>query len=199
MASSNLLASTSHLPKNFCSTQLSVTTGVAVYTAPSPGWGIVRSGTICNVGAAAVATLSSALSTGSPITALPVTATTFALPSGQVVLVGSAGNTQAFVLSSAAAAGATSLAVTSQTPNFAYPIGSSVGGVAVPVTVAVVPSGGSFDGTHRVLSAFALAAGDTLDLRGYLTGAHLGAGDAVYVQAATANVIDVVITGTEGT
>lgn len=73
----------------------------------------------------------------------------------------------------------------------------NVSGGSVTVTVAIVPNGGTYDGTHRILSALPLAAGDTFSLRDYVAGACLGPGDAVYVQAGTANAIDVTLTGTE--
>lgn len=70
--------------------------------------------------------LSSALSTGAPITSLPVSALPFGLSNGQTVTVTSGANTQTWTLTADAAAGATTLAVTSQTPNFAYPAGTPV-------------------------------------------------------------------------
>ena len=68
---------------------------------------------------------------------------------------------------------------------------------SVNVTVAVVPSGSTDDGTHTVIYKYPLAAGDTLPLTP-LAGFMLGASDFVSVTASTANVIDVVISGTEG-
>lgn len=73
-----------------------------------------------------VVTLSAALSTGAPITTVPVNPVQnpVGLQSGLVVTVLSGGNSQAFTLTAAAAAGATSLTVSSITPNFAYPANS---------------------------------------------------------------------------
>lgn len=68
-------------------------------------------------------------------------------------------------------------------------------GSAVAVTFQLLQSGQSADGTHSVVSGYSLAAGDTLSLRDYLGGAMLATGEAIAVTAATANVIDVVITG----
>lgn len=68
----------------------------------------------------------------------------------------------------------------------------------VTVTVSVVPSGGTVDGTHEVLHAYALAASDTIshkDVLAALDGAFLDAGAAIYVTAGTANAVDVVLTG----
>jgi hypothetical protein len=71
-------------------------------------------------------TLSSALSTGGAITALPVAALNGNVKSGDSVIVTSGSNTQTFTASANAYIGATSIAVTSATPNFAYPITSTV-------------------------------------------------------------------------
>ncbi len=69
---------------------------------------------------------------------------------------------------------------------------------AVTVTLAIVQSGGTADGTHSVLSGYSLAAGDTLALKEFIGGHMLGEGDFISVTAGTANVLDVVITGAEG-
>lgn len=68
----------------------------------------------------------------------------------------------------------------------------------VTVTVGLVPSGGTADGTHEVLHAYPLAAGDTIshkDVLSALDGAFLDAGAALTVTAGTANAVDVVVTG----
>ncbi|MCW2975672.1 MAG: hypothetical protein JWM06_953 [Actinomycetia bacterium] len=67
-----------------------------------------------------------ALSTGGAITALPVTALNGNVASGDSIVVTSGSNTQTFTTTAAAGFGATSLAITSATPNFAYPITSTV-------------------------------------------------------------------------
>lgn len=72
------------------------------------------------------ATLSSALTTGSPITSLPVVALTAAIPSGTVLNFVSGSNTQSWTTTAAAAIGATTISVTSQTPNFAYPTSTTI-------------------------------------------------------------------------
>lgn len=68
-------------------------------------------------------------------------------------------------------------------------------GTAVAVTVSILKSGDTADGTHAVISGYSLAANDTLSLREYIAGAMLGAGEAVSITVGTANVIDVVLTG----
>lgn len=73
----------------------------------------------------------------------------------------------------------------------------NVSGGSVTATVAIVPSGGTYDGSHRVLSTVPIAAGDTLPLRDFLAGACLGPGDAVYAQSSVGAALDVVLTGTE--
>jgi hypothetical protein len=72
------------------------------------------------------ATLSSALSTGAPITSLPTTALSSAVSNGDSIVLTSGTNTQTFVASASALVNATSISVTSQTPNFAYPTTSAV-------------------------------------------------------------------------
>jgi hypothetical protein len=70
--------------------------------------------------------LSSALSTGGAITSLPVTALNGNVASGDSIIVTSGANTQTFAASANAFFGATSITVTSATPNFAYPTTSTV-------------------------------------------------------------------------
>lgn len=69
---------------------------------------------------------SSPLSTGGPITSLPVTALNGNVGSGDSIVVTSGTHTQTFTTTAAAFFGATAIAVTSATPNFAYPITSTV-------------------------------------------------------------------------
>jgi hypothetical protein len=71
-------------------------------------------------------TTNALLSTGAPITSIS-TASAPALASGAAVTLASAGNIQTFVTSGPVAAGATSVPVNSQTPNFAYPSGTAIG------------------------------------------------------------------------
>lgn len=66
---------------------------------------------------------------------------------------------------------------------------------AVAVSVSLHKVGDTSDGTHRVISGYSLAGGDTLSLKDYLSGAMLGEGEAVSVTAGTANAVDVVLTG----
>lgn len=85
-------------------------------------------------------TLSSGLSTGGPITALPVNALTYPIVTGTKVIVSTTGHSQTWTLTSGAAAGATSIAVSSQTPNFAYPGASPVSSATAVWASAVTPS-----------------------------------------------------------
>jgi hypothetical protein len=71
-------------------------------------------------------TLSAALSTGAAITSLPVTALAAPLLIFSLIAVKSAGSTQFWTVTATAPIGATSISVAPQTPNFAYPIGSTV-------------------------------------------------------------------------
>jgi hypothetical protein len=67
-----------------------------------------------------------ALTTGAAITSLPVTALNGNVSSGDSIVVSSGSSTQTFTASAAAFFGATAIAVNSATPNFAYPITSTV-------------------------------------------------------------------------
>lgn len=66
----------------------------------------------------------------------------------------------------------------------------------VVVSVALIPSGGSIDGTHRVVSGYTLQPGDTLPVE-YLEGAWLGDGDKIVVSSGTSSAVDCVLTGLE--
>jgi hypothetical protein len=69
---------------------------------------------------------------------------------------------------------------------------------AVTVSVSVVPSGGTVDGTHQILSGYSLAANDTIsheDVLAAIKGAMLPTGAFVSVTAGTANAIDYLCTG----
>lgn len=77
-------------------------------------------------------TLSAALVAGTAITALPVTALNEAVDVGDSITVSSGSNTQTFTASAAAAVAATSIAVDSLAPNFAYPVGSTVQDITTP-------------------------------------------------------------------
>lgn len=68
-------------------------------------------------------------------------------------------------------------------------------GAAVTTSVAVVRSGGTADGTHRVIAGYPLAAGDTLPLRDYLLGVQLGPGDFISVNCSVGSAVDVVLCG----
>lgn len=106
---------------------------VAGYEFPGPGASVLN-GWIQVFGAAK---LSSALSTGSAITSIPVAALTVAVPSGADIVLTSSTNTQTFVASASAAVGDTSISVTSQTPNYAYPTTSQV---SIQGTTSTIPS-----------------------------------------------------------
>lgn len=66
---------------------------------------------------------------------------------------------------------------------------------AVTVSLSLVPTGGSLDGTHRVLNSYSLPANDTLELS-MLRGAMLGPGDVIGGLAGTASAVVLVVTGT---
>jgi hypothetical protein len=75
----------------------------------------------------------------------------------------------------------------------------NVSASAVTISVSVVPSGGTVDGTHKVVSAYSLAAGDTIsheDGLAALKGLMLSEGCVISVNAGTASAVDCVLTGT---
>jgi hypothetical protein len=73
---------------------------------------------------------------------------------------------------------------------------TNVSASVVVISVSVVASGGTADGTHRVISAYSLVAGDSLLVADF-DGMWLGAGDFISVNAAAATAIDVIVTGLE--
>jgi hypothetical protein len=73
----------------------------------------------------------------------------------------------------------------------------NTGATAAVINMSLVPSGGSVDGTHRIISGYNLAAGDSLPLGEYLSHAMLAPGDLVAVTTSVANAVDVVLTGAE--
>lgn len=73
-----------------------------------------------------IGTLSSTLSTGGPITTLPVNALAAPHSAGENYYLVSGGNSQVFTGAGGSPKNGTTLAVTSQTPNFAYPSGTQV-------------------------------------------------------------------------
>jgi hypothetical protein len=70
---------------------------------------------------------------------------------------------------------------------------------AVNVDIYVAPSGASLGAEHKIIATYSLAAGDTLSLNGILQGMMLGEGDFIAAKAATANVINITLTGAEAT
>jgi len=84
-------------------------------------------------------TTSANLSTGSPITSIACNALTVAVTSGSNITLESGANTQTFTLTSTANVGATTIAVASQEPNYAYPSGTSIkvgNRIAKSITIA---------------------------------------------------------------
>ena len=83
-----------------------------------------------------------------------------------------------------------------ETAKIASAVICNASGVAVIVSVSVLKTGQTMDGTHRVISGYSLAAGGSLDLRPYgLGGAMLGEGDFISVNAGTASAVTIVLTG----
>lgn len=67
---------------------------------------------------------------------------------------------------------------------------------SVTVSVSVVPSGGTLDGTHKLVSGFVLAANDSTVIT-EAEGLWLGAGAIVSCNASTAALVDVTLSGLE--
>lgn len=65
---------------------------------------------------------------------------------------------------------------------------------AVTVSVSVVPSGGTIDGTHKVVSSYSLAANDSIKIT-EIEGAMLDAGAFISLNVGTAAVITYLLTG----
>jgi hypothetical protein len=65
---------------------------------------------------------------------------------------------------------------------------------AVTVTVAVVPSGQSVDGTRTILSAYSLAAGDSTSVT-ELVGAFMDAGAFISITASAGAAVNYLLTG----
>lgn len=70
--------------------------------------------------------LTSALSTGAPLTSMPVAALSRAIPVGSQITTVSGANVQTFTTSAPATANATSIPIVSETPTFAFPTNSVV-------------------------------------------------------------------------
>lgn len=65
---------------------------------------------------------------------------------------------------------------------------------AITISLSVVPSGGTVDGTHVVISAYQLLAGDSTVIT-ELLGAMLDAGAAISITASTAAKLNYLFTG----
>jgi hypothetical protein len=98
------------------------------------------------------AILTTALTTGGPITSLGISPLSNPLPLGSTVVLSSGAPgapqnayIQSFALTAAAAGAATSLAVTSSTPTYAFPVGTNVSvmnfDISAPTTVTISSPG----------------------------------------------------------
>jgi hypothetical protein len=71
---------------------------------------------------------------------------------------------------------------------------SNITGSSVTVSVSVVPSGGSVDGTHKIVPDFSLAANDATNLP-EIAGAMLDAGSFISIRASAVTAINYLFTG----
>jgi hypothetical protein len=71
---------------------------------------------------------------------------------------------------------------------------ANVTGSTVTVSVSVVPSGGTVDGTHKVVSSYSLAANDSTKLT-EVEGSMLDAGAFISVIASTGAAVNYLLTG----
>lgn len=75
---------------------------------------------------------------------------------------------------------------------------TNVSASAVNVTVGVVQSGGTNDGTHDLLRTFSIAAGDAIshkDVLSMIDGAMLDTGATIVLTASTAAALNYLVTG----
>lgn len=71
---------------------------------------------------------------------------------------------------------------------------TNTSGSAVTVSVSIIPAGGAVDGSHRVVSGYSLAGGDSTTVT-EVEGVLLGAGDSVSINAGVAASVDVLLSG----
>lgn len=71
---------------------------------------------------------------------------------------------------------------------------TNTGATAATVSVSVVPSGGTLDGTHKVVSSYSLAANDSTKLT-EIEGAFLDAGAYISINVSNAASVNYLLTG----
>lgn len=146
-------------------------TSVSLTTAAAPG---------------TVAVLSSPLSTAGPITTLPVEPLANGIAAGPVTLT-SGVNTQTFT-TTGASAGATSMPVTSTTPNFDYPSGSNLAGTLSYVVASGTQFALDTQWAFETLTDITLTSGTTTAIAIYAVepgAAYNGAGSGGSVELVT--------------
>jgi hypothetical protein len=168
------------------------TTAAAVYTVPAATTAKLTHGTICNQ-AGTNRTVTDAVTTSGSVTLTSATANFTAADVGKTIS------------GPGIATGATITAVTNSTTISLSAVASATGtGVAiawgwpaqtVTVTLSLLKATDVFDGTHTIISALPVAAGDTISLRDYLDGAMLATGEAVWMKAGAANMVTAVLSG----
>lgn len=192
MANPSYLALTVMNGQILYSGRVAATTATAIYTVPANKTCKVATGSVCNTSGlasvvadgATTAASTTVTSATANFTAADVgkTITGGSIPAGTTIV--SVTNATTIVLSAAPTTTATGV-----TLSYLWPSATCV------VSVSLRQAGQTADGTHRFVSGFPLPAGDSLSLKDYIGGAFLGEGESVSIQAGTANVLSVVLTG----
>lgn len=162
-------------------TDAAITTGQATLSSASASFSagdIGKTIVVCQAGAPAVTgTSSSLLSTGAPITTLPCNALAQAMPACAFTITSGA-NTQTFK-TIGAISGATTIPVTSQTPNFAYPSGSVIATLPQPLKTTIQSVQSSTGITLAATATTTVTGGELVYGTNNLTGLQQAINDAI--------------------
>jgi hypothetical protein len=115
---------------------------------------------------------------------------------GYKVYRGTAASTETALIATIGSGATVTTTDTGGAGSAATPPSGNTTGVAVSVSVSVVPSGGTVDNTHKLISGYGLSVADALVVDD-VKGMWLGAGDGIVVSASLGSAADVVLTGLE--
>ena len=172
---------------------LQVPAGISTgYTVPSNSAVKIATASLCNTSGEAIS-LTDAVTTNTSTTLTSAAGHFYSSDTGKTITGAGipANTTITFVdahtvtLSNAATATATGVSVS-----------YSWAATTVIVSLSIVPSGGSTDQTHRVISNYSLLSGDTLPLNDLVSDALMGDGDSIALTASLGSRVDFVLTGT---